>query len=61
MTRPLGVLAMDWETVSPWMNLMSDIRDHYALAQYVSHQIYHKPVLYVYFALSLSAPHENTL
>lgn len=23
---------MDWETVSPWMNLMSDIRDHYALA-----------------------------
>jgi hypothetical protein len=36
MTQPLGVLAMDWETVSPWVNLMRDIREHHVLAQYVS-------------------------
>jgi hypothetical protein len=28
-----GVIAVDWETVSPWMHLMKDIRDHYSLAQ----------------------------
>ncbi|KAG6843867.1 hypothetical protein H0H93_016874, partial [Arthromyces matolae] len=26
------VIAMDWETTTPWMNLMSDIRNHYALS-----------------------------
>lgn len=30
------VLAEDWDTISPWMSLMSDIRDHYALLQYVA-------------------------
>lgn len=30
-----GVIAIDWDTRSPWMELMSDIRDHYSLAQYV--------------------------
>jgi len=32
----LGVIAVDWETVSPWMNLVNDLRAHYRIAQYVS-------------------------
>ncbi|OBZ74150.1 hypothetical protein A0H81_05926 [Grifola frondosa] len=31
-TRKPGVIAVDWETCSPWMELMSDIREHHALA-----------------------------
>ncbi|KAI0741634.1 hypothetical protein C8Q80DRAFT_1260223 [Daedaleopsis nitida] len=27
-----GILAVDWETRTPWMELMSDIREHYSLA-----------------------------
>ncbi|KAI0831988.1 hypothetical protein BC628DRAFT_1415460 [Trametes gibbosa] len=27
-----GVIAVDWETRTPWMDLMSDIREHYSLA-----------------------------
>jgi hypothetical protein len=30
-----GVLAVDWENVTPWMSLMNDIREHYSIAQYV--------------------------
>jgi len=30
--KTAGLLALDWETVSPWMKLMSDIRAHYRLA-----------------------------
>jgi hypothetical protein len=30
-----GLLAVDWETVSPWMKLMGDIRAHYHIAQCV--------------------------
>lgn len=30
-----GAVAVDWETRSPWMDLMSDIREHYSLMQYV--------------------------
>ncbi|KAJ3505824.1 hypothetical protein NLJ89_g7218 [Agrocybe chaxingu] len=29
---PEGVIAVDWETRTPWMELMADIRDHYTLA-----------------------------
>jgi len=29
------VIAVDWETQSPWMDLMTDIMDHYSLAQCV--------------------------
>lgn len=29
-----GLIAVDWETITPWMSLMRDIRDHYSLAQY---------------------------
>ncbi|PCH44425.1 hypothetical protein WOLCODRAFT_139002 [Wolfiporia cocos MD-104 SS10] len=28
----LGLMHVDWETRSPWMELLSDIREHYALA-----------------------------
>ncbi|KAH9857241.1 hypothetical protein C2E23DRAFT_380880 [Lenzites betulinus] len=27
-----GAIAVDWETRTPWMNLMCDIREHYSLA-----------------------------
>ncbi|KZT21203.1 hypothetical protein NEOLEDRAFT_1139853 [Neolentinus lepideus HHB14362 ss-1] len=27
-----GLVAVDWETCSPWISLMDDIRDHYSLA-----------------------------
>ncbi|KAF8625022.1 hypothetical protein AX17_006936 [Amanita inopinata Kibby_2008] len=27
-----GLIAVDWETTSPWMNLMCDIREHYSYA-----------------------------
>ncbi|KAF8184414.1 hypothetical protein BJ912DRAFT_1032367 [Pholiota molesta] len=29
---PPGLLSVDWETRTPWMNLMRDIHDHYALS-----------------------------
>lgn len=28
-----GLIAVDWETITPWMSLMRDIRDHYGFAQ----------------------------
>lgn len=31
-TDSSGLIAVDWETVTPWMNLMADIREHYSLA-----------------------------
>lgn len=31
-----GVLAVDWDNVTPWMDLMSDIREHYSLMQCAS-------------------------
>jgi len=30
---PLGLLAIDWETRTPWMNLMADIHNHYSFSQ----------------------------
>jgi hypothetical protein len=30
---PKGLLAIDWETRTPWMNLMTDIHDHYSFSQ----------------------------
>ncbi|OJT11231.1 Cysteine-rich protein 2-binding protein [Trametes pubescens] len=30
--RQEGVIAVDWETRAPWMELMSDVREHHALA-----------------------------
>jgi hypothetical protein len=29
-----GLIAVDWETRTTWMELMADIREHYALKQY---------------------------
>ncbi|KAG7444472.1 uncharacterized protein BT62DRAFT_245354 [Guyanagaster necrorhizus] len=31
-SRTPGLLALDWETVTPWMALMNDVRQHYRLA-----------------------------
>ena len=28
-----GVVAVDWDTRTPWIELMTDIREHYALSQ----------------------------
>lgn len=36
-----GLIAVDWETITPWMSLMRDIRDHYRLAQYENFAIDH--------------------
>ena len=32
---PPGLVAVDWETRTPWMNVMADIREHYLFAQSV--------------------------
>ncbi|RDB15747.1 Cysteine-rich protein 2-binding protein [Hypsizygus marmoreus] len=29
---PFTAIAIDWETITPWMSLMTDIRDHYILS-----------------------------
>lgn len=29
------IIAVDWVTRSPWMELMTDVREHHLLAQYV--------------------------
>lgn len=26
-------IAVDWETITPWISLMNDIREHYVLSQ----------------------------
>ncbi|KAI0358013.1 hypothetical protein OH77DRAFT_1518768 [Trametes cingulata] len=31
-SKQSGVIAVDWETRAPWMELMSDIREHHALS-----------------------------
>ncbi len=35
-SRTPGLLSLDWETETPWMALMNDVRQHYRLAQSVS-------------------------
>ena len=32
-SSPKGLIAIDWETRTPWMNLMADIHDHYTFSQ----------------------------
>jgi hypothetical protein len=29
-----GLVSVDWETVTPWMSLMNDVREHHSYAQY---------------------------
>ncbi|KNZ77415.1 Cysteine-rich protein 2-binding protein [Termitomyces sp. J132] len=29
---PSSAIAIDWETITPWMSLMADIREHYVLS-----------------------------
>jgi hypothetical protein len=31
--RPYNVISVDWATRAPWMDLMADVRDHYAVMQ----------------------------
>ncbi|KAK0457871.1 uncharacterized protein EV420DRAFT_1271118 [Desarmillaria tabescens] len=38
-SRTPGLLALDWETETPWMALMNDVRQHYRLAQSQTHAI----------------------
>jgi hypothetical protein len=33
LEEPLTALFVDWNTWSPWTDLMNDIRDHYILSQ----------------------------
>ena len=35
MEESPGVISCDWESRTPWMELMGDIRDHYTFAQFV--------------------------
>lgn len=30
-----SILAVDWDNVTPWMDLMNDIREHYTFMQWV--------------------------
>ena len=32
---PPGLVSVDWETRTPWMDVMADIREHYLFAQSV--------------------------
>ncbi|KAG6881573.1 hypothetical protein C0993_000913, partial [Termitomyces sp. T159_Od127] len=31
-TVPSSAIAIDWETTTPWMHLMSDIKNHHVLS-----------------------------
>jgi hypothetical protein len=32
-SKDSGLVAVDWETRSPWIELMTDVRNHYSYAQ----------------------------
>lgn len=32
-SAPLGTIAADWESITPWMSLLDDIREHYNISQ----------------------------
>ncbi|OAX36025.1 hypothetical protein K503DRAFT_827179 [Rhizopogon vinicolor AM-OR11-026] len=50
-----GLIAVDWETRSPWMELMADVREHYSYAHPARAQSLEAPVPIRY--VSLQAPH----
>ncbi|KAI6044426.1 hypothetical protein EDC04DRAFT_2889881 [Pisolithus marmoratus] len=33
-----GLIAVDWETRTPWMNLLADIHEHYSLAHFSTYR-----------------------
>ena len=53
-----AVIAVDWQTISPWMDLMSDVRDHYRISQFV--ETCSSRIECVGFTLSYSPEREET-
>ncbi|KAF9485525.1 hypothetical protein BDN70DRAFT_927463 [Pholiota conissans] len=53
---PPGLLSVDWETRTPWMDLMSDIHAHYVLAHPDRECLIEEPAPITYSTL-----HENQL
>ncbi|KAG1743091.1 hypothetical protein EDB19DRAFT_1700035 [Suillus lakei] len=49
-----GLVAVDWETRSPWMELMADVREHYSYAHPASTQSPEVPVPIRYVSLQPS-------
>lgn len=49
-----GLVAVDWETRSPWMELMTDVREHYSYAHSTSSQSHEVLVPIRYVSLQLS-------
>ncbi|KAJ8583851.1 hypothetical protein M405DRAFT_854193 [Rhizopogon salebrosus TDB-379] len=49
-----GLIAVDWESRSPWMELMADVREHYSYAHPERTQSLEAPVPIRYVSLQLS-------
>lgn len=49
-----GLVAVDWETRSPWMELMTDVREHYSYAHPASSQSPEVPIPIRYVSLQPS-------
>ncbi|KAG2142817.1 uncharacterized protein EDB93DRAFT_1241493 [Suillus bovinus] len=49
-----GLVAVDWETRSPWMELMTDVREHYSYAHPASSQSFEDPLPIRYVSLQPS-------
>ncbi|OJA20444.1 hypothetical protein AZE42_05730 [Rhizopogon vesiculosus] len=49
-----GLIAVDWETRSPWMELMTDVREHYSYAHPVRAQLLEAPVPIHYVSMQAS-------
>ncbi|KDR67613.1 hypothetical protein GALMADRAFT_1068826 [Galerina marginata CBS 339.88] len=46
-----GLISVDWETRTPWMDLMTDIHDHYTLAHPEREHPIEEPAPLTYFTL----------
>ncbi|KAG2144542.1 hypothetical protein DEU56DRAFT_790217 [Suillus clintonianus] len=53
-SKDSGLVAVDWETRSPWMELMADVREHYSYAHPASAQSPEVPVPIRYVSLQPS-------
>ncbi|KAF5383663.1 hypothetical protein D9615_003781 [Tricholomella constricta] len=49
-----SAIAVDWETITPWMSLMNDIRDHYVLSHPEREQALETSAPIVYSSLERS-------
>ncbi|KAG1770211.1 hypothetical protein EDD22DRAFT_866620 [Suillus occidentalis] len=52
-----GLVAVDWETKSPWIELMTDVRNHYSYAHPASSQSPEAPVPIPILYVSLQPSH----